>query len=124
MLPGESGGFLQVSGISFKIDTSIASSVVTDDKGSFVEVSGARRISDVKVGGVAIEPGGTYTVASHNYMLLLEGDGYAMFSDNNIVVQAVKLDNAILIEYIQDKLGGVVGPEYSEPFGQGRITIE
>ena len=41
---GESGGFLQVSGIKFTIDTSIPSSVKKDDKGLFVAVEGERRV--------------------------------------------------------------------------------
>ena len=33
----ESGGFLQVSGLTYRIDPSVASSVVVDNEGSFVE---------------------------------------------------------------------------------------
>ena len=32
-------------------------------------------------------------------------------------------DNQVLLTYIIEKLDGVVGEEYSEPFGQGRIKI-
>ena len=32
-------------------------------------------------------------------------------------------DNEILIQYIRDNLGGVVGQEYADPYGQGRITV-
>lgn len=121
--PEENGGFLQVSGLTYTIDTSITSSVVVDDKKNFVEITGTRRVKDVKVGGKAIDPKATYTLASHNYMLLDGGDGINMFRDNKIVVQPVLLDNQILISYIQDHLKGTVGDAYSDPHGQGRIIV-
>lgn len=121
--PEENGGFLQVSGLTYTIDTGVASTVVTDDKKSFVEVAGARRVKDVKVGGEAIDPKKIYTLASHNYMLLDGGDGINMFQDNKVVVQPVLLDNQILISYIDEYLDGVVGEEYSNPYGQGRINV-
>ena len=96
---------------------------MTDDKKNFVSVSGTRRVSDVKVGGVAIDPNKTYTLASHNYMLLDGGDGINMFRDNKVVVQPVLLDNQVLINYIQDNLKGTVGKDYSDPYGQDRIQV-
>ena len=33
------------------------------------------------------------------------------------------LDNQVLITYIRDYLGGVVGEEYSDIYGQGRIIF-
>ncbi len=122
--PEENGGFLQVSGLTYTIDTSVASTVVVDDKKSFVSVGEARRVSDVEVGGAAIDPEATYTLASHNYMLMDGGDGINMFRDNEIVVQPVLLDNQILISYIEDYLKGTVGKAYSDPYGQGRITVK
>ena len=46
---GEMGGFLQVSGMKYTINTAVESTVKTDDKGSFVSVEGARRVQDVQV---------------------------------------------------------------------------
>ena len=125
----ESGGFLQVSGLKYTINTAIPTSVVLDDAGNFVEVSGERRVSDVQVldseSGeyAALDPSATYTLASHNYMLKDGGDGYAMFGEDNITIlqDEVMVDNEVLISYIRDELGGVVGQEYAQP--QGRITI-
>lgn len=121
--PEENGGFLQVSGITYTIDTTIKSTVVVDDKKDFVEISGNRRVKDVKVGDKAIDPKQVYTLASHNYMLLDGGDGINMFRDNKVVVQPVLLDNQVLISYIQDYLKGTVGKDYSDPYGQGRIKV-
>ena len=125
----ESGGFLQVSGLKYTINTAIPTSVVLDDAGNFVEVSGERRVSDVQVMDsesgeyAALDPSATYTLASHNYMLKDGGDGYAMFGEDNITIlqDEVMVDNEVLISYIRDELGGVVGQEYAQP--QGRITI-
>ncbi|ATW28313.1 hypothetical protein DCMF_02725 [Candidatus Formimonas warabiya] len=122
--PVENGGFLQVSGLTYTIDTSVASTVVVDDKKNFVEVTGARRVKDVKVGGEAIDVSKTYTLASYNYMMLDGGDGINMFRDNEVVVQPVLLDNQVLISYIQDYLDGIVGDQYSDPYGQGRIQVQ
>lgn len=122
-LPSENGGFLQVSGISFDIDMSVEPTVVTDDKGLFVEVSGDRRIKNVKVGDAPIDPDATYTLASHNYMLKESGDGINMFADNVLLQDSVLLDNQVLIKYITEYLGGVVGAEYADLYGQGRINI-
>ena len=122
---GESGGFLQVSGIKFTVDTSIPSSVKKDDKGLFVAVEGERRVKDVFVEEngewVPIDPEKTYTVACHNYLLQDMGDGYTMFTDNVYILDKVLLDNQVIINYICDFLGGNVGTEYAEP--QGRITV-
>lgn len=119
--PNESGGFLQVSGLSYTIDTTIPSSVVTDDKGMFVEVDGERRVKDVMVGDEPIDPDATYTLASHNYMLKVGGDGINMFMNDKLIVDESMPDNQVLITYIVDHLDGVVPADYAEP--QGRITV-
>ena len=47
-----------------------------------------------------------------------------MFKDNVFLRDEVMLDNQVLINYIVDKLGGTVGADYVDPYGQGRITIK
>ena len=122
-VPAEFGGFLQVSGLKYTIDTNVESSVVTDDSKMFVEVSGDRRVKDVFVGDEPIDPNKTYTLASHDYMLKNMGDGYSMFADNKVLQDCVMLDNQVLMTYIIDVLGGNVGEDYKDPYVQGRITI-
>lgn len=121
---GESGGFLQVSGLKYTIDSSIPSSVVKDADGLFVEVAGERRVKDVMVEEngewTPIDPEKTYTLACHNYKLQDMGDGYTMFADNVFILDKTMIDNQVLITYIRDALGGVIGEEYAAP--QGRIT--
>ena len=122
-LPAESGGFLQVSGMTYTIDLNVESTVKLDENGMFVSVEGERRVKDVTVGGEPLDPEKTYTLASHNYKLKDCGDGYSMFADNLFLQDSVMIDNQVLINYIVDVLGGTVGEEYADPYGQGRITI-
>ncbi len=122
-VPSENGGFLQVAGLTYEIHSYIESSCTSDENGMFTGVEGERRVKNVLVGGEPIDPEATYTLASHNYMLLEKGDGYTMFEGAKILQNCVKLDNQVLIDYITDFLGGVIGPEYEELTGQGRIVI-
>lgn len=122
-LPGENGGFMQVSGITFDIDVNVESTVETDENGAFVKVAGARRVSNVMIGGVALDPAKTYTVASHNFLLKDAGDGFSMLSEGELLLDSIMLDNQVLITYITENLGGTVGSDYADPYGQGRINI-
>ena len=81
-----------------------------------------RRVRNVLVGGEPIDPAKTYKVASHDYQLLNNGDGYTMFKGCNVLQESVKLDNQVLIDYITGTLNGVVGEGYENPYGQGRIV--
>ena len=123
-MPGEFGGFNQVSGITFELDCTIESPVIVDENGMFasVDASKERRVRNVLVGGEALDPAKTYTLASVDYQLLNKGDGYTMFDGCKVVQESVKLDNQVLIDYIQTTLGGVVGEGYDNPYGQGRIV--
>ena len=120
-VPGENGGFLQVAGLTYEIHTYIDSSCTQDENTLFTGVDGEYRVKNVMVGGEPLDLEKTYTLASHNYMLKNQGDGYTMFSGCNILQDEVKLDNQVLIDYITGTLGGVIGEEYADPYGQGRI---
>ncbi len=123
---GESGGFQSVSGLKFTIDTSIKSTVTTDTTGMFSGVAGARRVKDVMVEKdgkwVPIDPNGTYTLASHNYMLKQGGDGFNMFQNDELLIDEGMIDNQVLMTYIVDILEGNLKDKYSTI--EGRITIK
>ena len=121
-VPGEFGGFLQVSGLTYEIHTSVPSSVKLDEKGLFAGVEGEYRVKNVMVGDEPLDLEKIYTLASHNYMLQGQGDGYTIFEDNVYTQESVMLDNQVLITYITEGLNGVVGAEYANPYGQGRIV--
>ena len=120
-MPDEFGGFMQVSGMSYEIDTNVPSSCTTDENGLFAGVDGERRVKNVKVGDEPIDPAATYTLASDKYHITEQGDGFTMFSEED-VVRTVMVDNESVMKYIEETLGGVVGEEYADPYGTGRIT--
>lgn len=122
--PEENGGFLQVSGLTYTINTSIASGVIVDEKGNFERVTGSYRVSDIMVGDAPLDVNKTYTVASHNYMLKSAGDGMTMFAGSNVIRDEVMTDVDLLSAYIRSNLGGNVGADYANPAGQGRIIIK
>jgi len=121
-VPSEFGGFLQVSGITFEIHTYIPSSVKMDENKMYVGVEGEYRVKNVMVGGEPLDLEKTYTLASHNYKLKQNGDGNTAFDGCKILQDEVKLDNQVLMDYITGTLNGVVGEEYANPYGQGRIV--
>ena len=128
-MPKENGGFLQVSGLAYEIRTYIPSSVVVDDKGMYVKTGGEYRVRNVRILNTKtgkyepIDPDRAYTVASHNYMLKNGGDGINMFMDNTILQNEVMIDNQVLINYIVDSLGGLVGEKYANQYGASRISV-
>ena len=119
-IPDEVAGFLQVSGISYEIDTTVPSTVVIDENKMFVKVAGARRVVNVKVGGVPIDPKKTYTVASTTYILTQQGDGFTMFDGCKEVTKESLVDTEVIQKYIE-KLGGTIGQQYAKT--EGRIKV-
>ena len=80
-------------------------------------------MKNVLVGDEPIDPQGEYTVAGTEYVLLENGDGHTAFNDAVLVSDQIRIDSQALIDYITDTLGGTIGEEYADPYGQGRITI-
>lgn len=124
---GENGSFLQSSGIKFTVDTSIESTVEFDEYGMVTTLGDNRRVCNVEIlnddGTYSpIDVTGTYKVASHNYFLLDGGSGHNIFSDNKILLDRTIADYEVLITYIAEYLGGVIGQEYSQT--EGRIEIK
>lgn len=122
-MPEENGGFIQVSGLTYKINSYIPSSVTLDENGNFVGVDGEYRVSDVVIMGKPLELDGIYTVASYDYLLLNGGGGMTMFMNCDVVAKEISLDYQTLIDFITENLGGTVGDEYSNPRGNGRIVV-
>ena len=123
-MPGEFGGFNQVAGLTFEVDATIESPVLQDENQMFggVDDTKERRVRNVLVAGEPLDPEKTYKLASTDYQLLNNGDGYTMYEGAKVLQESVKLDNQVLIDYIRDTLGGVVGEGYDNPYGQGRIV--
>ena len=141
----ECGGFLQVSGITYKIDTAWASSVQADDKGVWVGApTGGYRVYDVKVYNKEtktwddLDLAASYNLAGYNYTLRDLGDGFNMFSGAVNVLDYVMEDYMVLANYIKGFENATVDAtnsplaakyegftvDYSTLTGAGRIVME
>ena len=123
---GEFGGFAQVSGLKYTINTAIPSSVVVDPgTEDFIEVNGPRRVQNIQVfengSYVDIVENKTYKVSSINYILDEGGNGANMFMDNDEVDIGIKYDYEALIDYLSNYLHGNLSEKYSSV--EGRITV-
>ena len=121
VLPEISAGFPQVSGISFRVNAGIPSSVRKDEKNQFLSVDGEYRVSDVRIGGEPLSPDAEYTMTLSTFVFS-GGDGYTMFRDAEMLSSTMLPDNGIVIRYIVDDLNGVIPDRYREP--EGRIVID
>ncbi len=119
--PKPNGGFLQVSGMEYTIDPKVPSSVVLDDKGNFLKVSGPYRVKNVLIKGKPLDLKKNYSVAGIDYILRHGGDGMSMFEEAKVLKDKYMVDNEVLIVFIRDILGGKIGEDYAK--AQGRIKI-
>ena len=141
----ECGGFLQVAGITYKIDTEWPESTRKDDKGVWIGgPTGGYRVHSVQVYNKetqAYEPldlTASYNLAGYNYTLRDLGDGFNMFSGAVNVLDYVMEDYMVLANYISGFEGGVVEAansplaasfpgmllDYAATGGSGRIVME
>ena len=120
-LPQKTSRFPQVSGISFKVNTSIKSTVVVDEKEMFVKVEGKRRVHDVMVGKEKLDINKKYLISFDNY-IGNGGDGFSMFNKYEEILKVLKTDNQALMIYIRDELNGIIPDYYKKT--QGRIVID
>ncbi|MBQ8412361.1 MAG: 5'-nucleotidase C-terminal domain-containing protein [Lachnospiraceae bacterium] len=140
----ENGGFLQVSGITYKIDCSVPDTTQKDDKGVWIGgPTGDYRVYDVKVYNKttnswdALDLDATYNLAGYNYTLRDLGDGFSMFEGAENVLDYVMEDYMALSNYVngfsEGKVEATNSPlmkkypnfnvDYSTVDGSGRIEI-
>ena len=119
--PQVSGGFPQVSGITFKIDDSFESTVETDSNGIFISVKGKRRVWDVKINGNDLDVNRIYN-ASLLEFIAAGGDGYSMLAKNKVINESLITDTDAVAFYIKNNLEGNI-PEIFEK-EQGRIIFK
>ena len=141
----ESGGFLQVSGLTYHIDTSMPCTVQQDENGIWTGgPTGEYRVHEVKVYNKEtnewedLQLDAEYNLAGYNYTLRDLGDGCAMFEGAVNVLDYVMEDYMVLANYVQGFEGGIIDADnspllekysgfvinYSETTGSGRIKIE
>ena len=142
---GESGGFLQVAGVTYTIDTSIPSTVQKDDKGVWTGgPTGEYRVKDVKVYNKDtnqyedLDLNAKYNMAGNSYTLRSLGDGFNMFDGAINVLDYVMVDYMVLANYIMGFENGEIGAtnspllttypnmllDYGTTYGSGRIVIK
>lgn len=121
---GEFGGFIQVSGLKYTINTDVESSVVTDESGMLVSIGDNRRVSDVYIlkdgEYVPIDKDAYYTVSGIDYLILSSGDGNSVLKDNENIVEDGMFITDVLKKYILD--AGGISIDYMDI--QDRIIIE
>lgn len=111
---GECGGFLQVSGLTYKIDTSIPDTTKKDDKGVWIGGPEQYRVHDVKIYDrktdtwADLDLQATYNLAGYNYTLRDLGDGYAMFEGSVNILDYVMEDYMVIANYIKGFNGGSI----------------
>lgn len=119
--PNAFGGFPQVSGITYDVNTSISTPVVTDSDGMFLNIKGERRVSNVKVNGKNLDINKNYTISASEY-ILNGGDGYTMLSLFPIIQESIFTDSDALIYYIMKTLNETIPVYYKNELG--RINID
>ena len=117
ILPDISARFPQVSGMSFRVNRDIPSSVKVDGRNQFISVEGSRRVSDVMIGDVPLDPEKEYTLTGASF-LLSGGDGYSMFKEAKILETTTLTDNEVVMKYIEENLNGVIPETYKEISGE------
>lgn len=122
--PDEFGGFCQVAGMEYTINSKIPSTVQLDEKGNFYRIGGIYRVSDVRIGGKPLDINKKYTVGGTTYVLKDGGDGFVMFKGSKLLKDGEKSDVDAIMEYIQKQLDGNIGEQYNNPYGDGRIRIK
>jgi len=119
-LPNATASFPQVSGLSYDVDISFKSNVVTDSQGLFLNVTGKRRVSNVKVNGEDLDLNKIYNVSMNEY-IGAGGDGYTMLAKYEVFNESLITDTDSLASYIKYELNGKIPIKYKD--SQGRISI-
>ena len=122
---GEFGGLLIPSGLKYTIDTSIESSVISDENEMFISYDeNQARVKDVYVLDnneyVPIDLNKEYKVAGINYVLVESGDGNTSFNNSEILIENGEIDTEIIKQYLIKSNG--FNDKYKEI--EGRIIIE
>lgn len=119
--PSAVGGFPQVSGIEFSIDTAAAFDAGENyPDTTYAQPKSIARVTIHNVNGKDFDVNGKYAVITNDFVAA-GGDTYYVFKNKNIVDTGVPLDEA-LMAFITEKLNGVVGEAYAAP--RGRIAVK
>lgn len=119
--PDAVGGFPQVAGIQFTVDTTKAYDAGDLYPGSTYHApKSINRVTIESINGKAFDPAAQYAVVTNDFTAA-GGDTYYAFSVADVMNTGVPLDQVVM-DYITTQLGGVIGEQYAAP--QGRITVK
>ena len=120
--PEAIGGFPQVSGIEFTLNTTKAYDQGEEYPGTtYFAPKTINRVTISTVGGKAFDPAATYTIATNDFMAS-GGDTYYCFVNATANYDLGLPMDEVVMDYVNTVLGGTVTAEkYGEP--AGRITI-
>ncbi|WP_325214210.1 bifunctional metallophosphatase/5'-nucleotidase, partial [Oscillibacter sp.] len=121
--PTAIGGFPQVSGIEFTVDTAKEFKAGDLYPGStYHKPASIERVTITSVGGKDFDEKAEYSIATNDFMAAGGDTYYAFASAKSNYDLGLPMDE-VLMDYIKEELKGVVTAEaYGEP--AGRITIE
>lgn len=143
------GGFMQVAGVKYSIDSSVPSSVKMDDKKRWVGKPETYRVHDVEIYDrkegkyLPLNPERTYYVGGINFIIRNMGDGFTMFENADLVKDYIGEDFILMCEYARSfegkdsngyphistensplkKYPGYL-LDYENPDGSGRIILK
>ena len=120
--PTAIGGFPQVSGIEFTVDTAKEFDAGDLYPGStYHKPASINRVAISSVGGKDFDEKATYSIATNDFMAA-GGDTYYAFAAASVNYDLGIPMDEVLMDYIKEELGGAVTAEaYGEP--AGRITV-
>ncbi|MCI8761283.1 MAG: LysM peptidoglycan-binding domain-containing protein, partial [Oscillospiraceae bacterium] len=121
--PTAIGGFPQVSGIEFTVDTEQEFDEGDLYPGStYHKPASVKRVTIQTVGGKEFDPEATYAIATNDF-LAAGGDTYYAFSASSVNYDLGLPLDEVLMDYIKEELKGTVTAEaYGEPAGS--ITVK
>ena len=121
--PTSIGGFPQVSGIEFTVDTTKAYDQGEQYPGStYYGPKSIQRVTIETVGGEPFDANATYTIATNDFMAA-GGDTYYAFAAASVNYDLGIAMDEVVMDYITDELKGTVTEEaYGQP--AGRITVD
>lgn len=120
--PSALGGFPQVSGIEFTIDTTVpfVQGAQYPDSTYYAPAVPGSRVTIHKVGDRAFSLTDSYYIAVNNFMAA-GGDTYYVFTQAEEVIDTGVIDAEGLISYV-DSMDGLIGEAYAVP--KGNIVIK
>ncbi len=139
----ENGSFLHVSGVTYKINTSVPNTTQADEMDVWISGPKEYRVHDVRVYNKetnswdALDLNAEYNLAGYNYTLRDLGGGFAMLNGAVNVLDYVMEDYMVLANYIKGFENGIIKADnspllekypnllidYSDVKGSGRIDV-